>query len=88
MNDKDHKVSIVINVIPGPLFTLGKLDIVGLDIESEPTVRKMWTIAPGKPFNPEYPDHFLDRVKKGGVFDNLKTRVRRRKSTPPTTLWT
>ena len=73
VNDKDKKVSIVINVIPGPLFTLGKLDIVGLDIESEPTVRKMWTIAPGKPFNPEYPDHFLDRVKKGGVFDNLKT---------------
>jgi len=73
VNDKDKKVSIVIDVIPGPLFTLGKLDIVGLDIESEPTVRKMWTIAPGKPFNPEYPDHFLDRVKKGGVFDNLKT---------------
>ena len=73
VNDKDKKVSIVIDVIPGPLFTLGKLDIVGLDIESEPTVRKMWTIAPGKPFNPEYPDHFLDRIKKGGVFDNLKT---------------
>ena len=73
INDQDKKVSIVIDVIPGPLFTLGKLDIVGLDIESEPTIRKMWTIAPGKPFNPEYPDHFLDRVKKGGVFDNLKT---------------
>ena len=72
VNDKDKKVSIVINVIPGPRFTLGKLDIIGLDIESEPVVRKMWTIEPGKPFNPDYPDHFLDRVKKGGVFDNLK----------------
>jgi len=73
VNDHDKKVSIVINVVDGPLFTLGKLDIVGLDIESEPVIRKMWTIAPGRPFNPEYPDHFLDRVKKGGVFDNLKT---------------
>jgi len=72
VNDKDQKVSIVINVIPGPRFTLGKLDIIGLDIESEPVIRKMWTIEPGKPFNPEYADRFLDRVKKGGVFDNLK----------------
>jgi outer membrane protein insertion porin family len=73
VNDKDHKLSIVINVISGPLYTLGKLTIAGLDIESEPVIRKMWTIGPGKPFNPEYPDHFLDRVKSGGVFDNLKT---------------
>ena len=73
VDDKDKKVSIVINVTDGPLFTLGKLDIVGLDIETEPVIRKMWTIGPGKPFNAEYPDHFLDRVKKGGVFDNLKT---------------
>ena len=72
VNDKDKKVSIVINVVPGPLFTLGKLDIVGLDIESEPVIRKMWMIAPGKPFSPDYPDYFLDHVKKGGVFDNLK----------------
>ena len=73
VNDADKKVSIVINVISGPRFTLGKLDIVGLDIESEPVVRKMWTLAPGKPFNPDYPDYFLSRVKQGGVFDNLKT---------------
>ena len=73
VNDKDKKVSIVIDVVPGPLYTLGKLQILGLDIESEPVIRKMWTIAPGKPFNVEYPDHFLDRVKKGGVFDNLKS---------------
>jgi outer membrane protein insertion porin family len=72
INDKDHKLSITIDVLSGPLYTLGKLDIIGLDIESEPVIRKMWTIDPGKPFNPEYPDHFLDRVKSGGVFDNLK----------------
>lgn len=86
VNDKDKKVSIVINVIPGPLFTLGKLDIAGLDIESEPAIRKMWTIEPGKPFNPEYPDHFLDRIKKGGVFDNLKSTRSETKINPDHTV--
>ena len=32
----------------------------------------MWGLAPGRPFNVEYPDHFLSRVKDSGVFDNLK----------------
>jgi outer membrane protein insertion porin family len=73
VNDGEHTVSIEFQIDPGPLYTLGKLDIVGLDIESEPEIRKMWGIAPGKPFNIEYPDHFLSRVKEGGVFDDLKT---------------
>ena len=25
----------------------------------------------GKVFNPEYPDHFLDRVRSDGLFDGL-----------------
>jgi outer membrane protein insertion porin family len=73
VNDADHTVAIEFQIDPGPLFTLGKLDIVGLDIESEPVIRKMWGLFPGRPFNPEYPDHFLARVKDGGVFDNLKS---------------
>ena len=73
VDDQNKQVSIVINVIPGPLFTLGKLDIVGLDIETEPVIRKMWTIGPGKPFDSDYPDLFLKRIKERGVFDNLKT---------------
>jgi outer membrane protein insertion porin family len=73
VNDADHTVSIEFQIDPGPLYTLGKVDMVGLDIETEPEIRKMWGIAPGKPFNVEYPDHFLSRVKEGGVFDGLKT---------------
>jgi outer membrane protein insertion porin family len=73
VNDAEHTVSIEFQIEPGPLYTLGKLNIVGLDIETEPEIRKMWGIAPGKPFNVEYPDHFLSRVKEGGVFDDLKT---------------
>jgi outer membrane protein insertion porin family len=71
VNDTDHSVAIEFQIDPGPLYTLGKVDIVGLDIESEPEIRKMWGLSPGRPFNVEYPDHFLARVKDGGVFDNL-----------------
>jgi outer membrane protein assembly factor BamA len=72
INDAAHTVDIMIQMTPGPLFTQGKLEIVGLDLVSEPVIRKMWGLAPGKPFNTEYPDHFLDRVKQDGIFDNLK----------------
>ncbi len=73
VNDAEHIVNIEFQIDPGPLYTLGKLEMVGLDIETEPEIRKMWGIALGKPFNVEYPDHFLNRVKEGGVFDGLKT---------------
>ena len=73
VDDTDHTVSLTIMIDPGPLYTLGKVDMVGLDVVSEPEIRKMWGLSPGKPFNVEYPDHFLSRVKEGGVFDNLKT---------------
>ena len=73
VNDKDRTVGINFQIDPGPLYRLGKVNIVGLDIESEPVIRKMWGIAPGRAFNVEYPDHFLAAVKQEGVFDNLKS---------------
>lgn len=73
INDNDHTVAIEFQINPGPLYTLAKLNIAGLDIVSEPVIRKMWGIAPGRPFNPDYPDHFLSVVKQDGVFDNLKS---------------
>ena len=73
VNDTEHTVAIEFQIDPGPLYTLGKLDIVGLDVVTEPEIRKMWGLAPGHPFNVEYPDHFLKRVKDGGVFDDLKS---------------
>ena len=73
VNDRDHVVDLAFEIAPGPQFALGKLNIVGLDIESEPVIRKMWGLQPGKPFNVEYPDHFLSVVKESGTFDNLKS---------------
>jgi outer membrane protein insertion porin family len=75
LHDAEKTVDVTFQIEPGPQFTFGKLTIAGLDITSEPTVRKMWGLKEGKPFNPEYPDHFLDVVKEQGLFDNLKSTL-------------
>jgi len=92
IHDQDHIVDLTVQISPGPQFTLGRLDIVGLDIESEPTIRKMWGIPPGKPFNPDYPDRFLKIVNDQGIFDNLKktraeTKVNQNAHTVDVTLY-
>lgn len=71
-NDAARTVDITVQVTPGPQFKFSKLNVVGLDIETEPVIRKMWGLKEGKPFNADYPQHFLERVKEDGVFDNLK----------------
>ena len=76
IHDADQTVNLTINIDRGPQFTLGKLDIQGLDLIGEPAVRKMWKIEPGQPFQDGYPESFLNRVREEGIFDNLgKTRA-------------
>src|ERR1700722_4175656 len=92
VNDTDHTVALEFQIQPGPLYTLGKVDMVGLDLVSEPEIRKMWGVEQGKPFNVEYPDHFLARVKEAGVFDNLKntraeTKINARNHTVELTMY-
>lgn len=71
IDDAAKAVDIKLTIDPGPLFTFGQLNITGLDIESEPVIRKLWALKKGQPFNIEYPDFFLDKIRADGVFDNL-----------------
>jgi len=92
VRDAEKTVDVTIQVTPGPQFAMGKLDIVNLDIETEPVIRKLWGLQPGKPFNTDYPQHFLDRVKEQGIFDNLKatraeTKVNQKENTVDVTLY-
>jgi hypothetical protein len=92
VHDAEKTVDVTIQVTPGPQFAMGKLDIVNLDIETEPVIRKLWGLQPGKPFNTDYPQHFLDRVKEQGIFDNLKstraeTKVNQKENTVDVTLY-
>jgi outer membrane protein assembly factor BamA len=70
-DDKNLAINLTYTIVPGPTFTFQTLKIHGLDIQSEPEIRKLWAPKPGKPFNPEYPDFFLKRVRDMGLFDNL-----------------
>lgn len=75
VNDADHVVDVNVTVDQGPQYRFGKLKIEGLDILSEPEIRKMWGDREGKPFQPDYPDAFLAHIREENMFDNLgKTR--------------
>ena len=70
--DEGHKaVDIAVHLDPGAQYTMGKLTLEGLDLEGEAAIKKMWGMTAGKPFDPEYPDKFLARVKSDGIFDHL-----------------
>ncbi len=71
IDDAARTVALTLAIEPGPQFFFGKLEIQGLDIETEPAIRKMWALKPGQPFNADYPDYFLQRVREDGVLDNL-----------------
>jgi outer membrane protein insertion porin family len=71
IDEKEKKVDLVVHIDRGALFSFGKLNIQGLDIQNEPQIRKLWAMKPGVPFNSEYPTFFLARVKDDGYFDNL-----------------
>jgi outer membrane protein insertion porin family len=71
IDDAAKTVDLKLTIDPGPLFTFGQLQIKGLDIESEPVIRKLWAMKKGQPFDVEYPDFFLDRIRTDGIFDNL-----------------
>lgn len=71
----DHdalRVDLDVQIDSGQQYVFSRLIIKGLDILSEPTVRKRWGMQPGAPFDIRYPAYFLDRVKADAMFENLK----------------
>lgn len=76
LNDEKKTVDIAVHVDAGPQYIMGKLNLVGLELEGEAQIKRMWGLKDGKPFNPDYPDKFLARVKEDSVFDHLgKTKA-------------
>jgi outer membrane protein insertion porin family len=62
---------VALRIDAGPQYTMGKVTFSGLDLNGEAEMNRIWGLKEGKPFNPEYPDVFLQRVKERGLFDNL-----------------
>ena len=76
IDDAKKAVDILVHIDAGAQYMMGKLTLVGLDLDGEAEIKRIWTMNEGKPLNPDYPDFFLARVKEGGTFDNLsKTRA-------------
>jgi outer membrane protein assembly factor BamA len=71
IHEENHTVDAAILVDAGPQYHMGKLTIDGLDLLTEPQIRKAWSLQPGAPFRPNYPDQFLKDLRDQGVFENL-----------------
>jgi outer membrane protein insertion porin family len=71
MHDDSKTVDLTVSIQPGARFSMGKLSIVGLDIISEPVIRKLWRLNPGDPYKENYADQFLAMIQAEGYFDNL-----------------
>jgi len=76
IDDQARRVDVTIKIDAGPQYLMGKLEIKGLDLISEPPIRKVWNLKEGAPYDPQYPDAFLNDIRAQGIFDNLgKTRA-------------
>jgi outer membrane protein assembly factor BamA len=73
IDDTKKTVDLTVSVASGEIYKMAKLDVQGLDLTAEAEVRKIWMLKEDAPFNPEYPDYFLKRVREEGMFDNLGT---------------
>jgi outer membrane protein insertion porin family len=71
IDDAKKAVDVAVGIDAGPQFTMGKLNIVGLDLNGEFEIKRIWTMKEGKPFNADYPESFLNRVREEGLFENL-----------------
>jgi outer membrane protein insertion porin family len=71
VHENNHTVDALITVTAGPQYHFGRLTIDGLDVLTEPQIRKVWIMNPGAPFRPAYPDQFLKDLRDQGVFENL-----------------
>ena len=71
IDDAKKTVDVTVTVDAGEVYKMGKLEIQGLDLNAEAEMRKIWTLKEDGPFNPDYADFFLKRVREDGMFDNL-----------------
>jgi outer membrane protein assembly factor BamA len=71
IHDDTKTAELTVEVEPGAQYKMGKLDIAGLDIESEPVIRKMWGVKAGDPYRKGYAEHFLVQVREQRILDFL-----------------
>jgi outer membrane protein insertion porin family len=71
INDEKKTVDVAVRIDSGEQYHMGKLSIVGLDLNGEAEINRIWSMKEGKVLNPDYPDYFLNRIKEEALFENL-----------------
>jgi outer membrane protein assembly factor BamA len=71
INDEKKSVDVAVRIDAGAQYQMGKLTIVGLDLNGEAEILRIWTMKEGKTLNPDYPDYFLNRIKEEALFEGL-----------------
>ncbi len=71
LDEPAKTVGVVVKLTKGPLYHYGKLTIKGLDLDGEAEIEKLWSGKPDKPYNPDYAEFFLARIKERGLFNDL-----------------
>jgi outer membrane protein insertion porin family len=71
IDNSTRTVDIWFEVDPGAVYTFGRLEVLGLGLDGEDAIRKLWSVKPGDPFPGAYPDYFVTTLKSENLFDNL-----------------
>ncbi len=71
LDDGKKSVDVAVRIDPGAQYLMGTLTLVGLDLNGESEINRIWTMKEGKTLNPDYPDYFLNRIKEESLFENL-----------------
>ena len=71
IDDEKKAVDVLVHIDAGAQYSMGKLTLVGLDLDGEAEINRIWTMKDGTTLNPDYPDYFLNRVKEQALFEGL-----------------
>ncbi|MGD0790210.1 MAG: POTRA domain-containing protein [Terriglobales bacterium] len=63
-DDKKSSVHYDLNIVEGDLYTMGELEILGLDTQAKARMQAAWTLREGQPYNADYPKKFLDDTRQ------------------------
>lgn len=72
-DDAKKQVTVFVHVTPGPQYRMGKFYFTGLDIVTEPYVRKLWGLKEGDPYRDGYPNRVIQRIQDEGLLDGVGT---------------
>ena len=67
IDDTKKAVDVAVHIDPGAQYTMGKLTIVGLDLNGEAEITRIWTLKEGKTLEPGVPRLFPQSDQGGGA---------------------